>query len=134
MYHHLGISLIEILISLLILSLMLFGLDVMQFTALREAKAAYYFSVAMQQLKNRIEQLNEGEDSKEQFLIWNQQNHEVLPQGRGEEKGYGLTYEVSIFWGDDHRMQDCDEDKIGQSGCLHVIVTPSKKADLPYLK
>lgn len=112
-----GISLIEILISIFILSLMLFGWDAMQITALREAKAAYYFSVASQQVRNMVEYLNAHPDVdyNEQLLRWNKQNAAGLPQGRGIIKRRDHAFELAIFWG---KSEECNKNKVGQSGCI----------------
>lgn len=120
-----GSSLIEILVSLFILSLVLLGLDAMQLTALKETKAAYYFSVAAQQLNNVIERLQalNGADDYEQLAVWNKENQDVLPQGRGviHNNEGNERNEVSIYWGT-MTEQACHENKIGQSGCLRIPI------------
>jgi Tfp pilus assembly protein PilV len=123
MMRHAGFSLIEVLVSFFLLSLMLLGLDAMQITALRQAKTACYFSVATQQLNVMAERLDVLKDSDptEQLTRWNQQNQTVLPQGRGTLSGNYPQFLLSIFWGDKN-IQKCNQNKIGQSGCLHLIV------------
>ncbi|SRR5579883_1256468 len=119
MRSHIGSSLIEILVSLLILSLMLLGFDAMQLAALQKAKAAYYFSVATQQLEVMSERLRAlGEGNTEDLLqAWNQQNQTVLPQGRGTLSGGYPDFTLAIFWGAVTESQ-CTKNTIGQSGCL----------------
>jgi hypothetical protein len=120
-----GSSLIEIIICLFILSLLLLGLDAMQLTSLREAKAAYYFSVATQQLNAMNERLHvvaEG-NYDEQLALWNRQNQQVLPQGRGTIEGDYPSVNLAIFWGNGNKMaQECNKNKIGQSGCLQMVL------------
>ena len=89
MYTQSGVSLIEILISLFIISIMLFGLDAMQLTALREVKAAYYVTVATEQITSMRERLivARNKNITPQIVIWNKQNNEILPHGRGAVTG-----------------------------------------------
>lgn len=112
--HH-GTSLIEVLISLLLLSTMLLGLDAMQVNIFKHVKAQFYYSIAMQQLDNLINRLQALPSAKQSEVIsnWNADNAAVLPQGRGEMAGTVIT----IYWG---KPQDasCQHNQIGQSGCL----------------
>lgn len=111
---HSGSSLLEIVISFFIFSLLLLGLDAMQITALREAKSTYYFNVANRQIQGMAERLRvvEEGDWQETFNKWNQQNQEVLPQGRGEVQGRYPSYTISLIW----------KTKKGQSECLSLDV------------
>jgi len=117
-----GVSLIEVLISFLILSAMLLGLDALQVTALRETKNAYYFSVAAQQLNNMVERFATFGDKQldEQLAGWNQQNQAVLPQGRGRLE-WGPHTVLTIYWGRADQ-QRCDKNKTGMAGCLHILL------------
>ena len=123
MQSHVGFSLIEVLISLIILSILLLGFDAMQMVTLREAKAAYYFSVATEQLNSMLARLEafHGRNDADQLAEWNKQNQDVLPQGRGIMHGIYPDFVLDIFWGDLH-VSECNENKIGQSGCLRQIV------------
>jgi hypothetical protein len=110
-----GASLIELLISFLLLSILLLGVDAVQITALQKAKANYYFSVATQQLNILTEHLVHEKpiDTTALLAAWNQQNQAVLPQGRGMLHNNKIT----IFWGDTNESI-CEHNKIGQQGCL----------------
>lgn len=57
MSKHAGSSLLEILICFTLISIMLLGLDVMQIKTMHAAQTSYYFSTAMFQIQNMIEQL-----------------------------------------------------------------------------
>lgn len=120
MYTQSGVSLIEILISLFIISIMLFGLDAMQLIALREVKAAYYVTVATEQITSMRERLivARNKNITRQIVIWNKQNNEILPHGRGAVTGEYPYYEISIYWGN-YLKQACSKNTVGQSGCLH---------------
>jgi hypothetical protein len=116
-----GSSLFEIIISLFILSLLFLGMDAAQFASLRQAKYAYYVSVATAQLKVMSERLRmlKGQDWHEQITHWNAQNTLLLPQGRGELRGHYPAYVLSLFWGS-KPPSVCDKQQIGPSGCLYV--------------
>lgn len=118
-----GVSLIEILISFFIFSLLLLGLDAMQVTALRQAKANYYFTVATQQAQSMAEYLRviKEDNWQPQFNLWNKQNKEVLPQGRGMIQGHYPSYTLTIFWGKETSLT-CENNKTGQSGCINLVI------------
>lgn len=110
----LGVTLIEVLVSLIILSIMLLGVDAMQLSGLREAKIALYYAEATQQLRLIQEKLSISQEANAQEAIaaWNVQNAEVLPQGRGTVK-QGV---VNVFWGE--AATSCPVNHIGLSGCV----------------
>ncbi|OGT37500.1 MAG: hypothetical protein A3F11_02465 [Gammaproteobacteria bacterium RIFCSPHIGHO2_12_FULL_37_14] len=118
-----GFSLIEILISFFILSLVLLGLDAVTITALREAKTAYFFSVATQQLNNLVERLTLIKNDKVTDVLanWNVENQQALPHGRGTIITHYPIYQLNIFWGDNKSMI-CNKNTIGNSGCLKLII------------
>ncbi len=120
----LGVSLIELVVSLFILSILLLGLDAVQITSLHEAKKVYFFSVAAQQLSQMAERLMacKGNNMDAQLTIWNRQNARVLPQGRGIVSGSHPDYVITIFWGKAGELK-CHQNKIGPEGCLKLAVT-----------
>lgn len=117
-----GLTLLEVLISLFIFSLLLFGLDAMQVHTLRHAKASFYASVAMQQIENMIEHLKvaKGAPLEELEKKWNEQNQRILPNGRGVLMGIYPHLKIAIFWGKEEGDLECNEDKLDQDGCLHI--------------
>jgi Tfp pilus assembly protein PilV len=104
-----GSSFVELIISMLLMSIMLLGLDAMQVASLRESQAIYYVNTAIQQIHsfNAANKVNTNE--------WNRINAELLPQGRGMIKDRG----VAVFWGN---VSDtlCAVNQIGQSGCIKL--------------
>ena len=101
-----GTSLMEVLISLVLISILLLGIDAVQIISLQKTKINYYVAVAEQQIISMMEGMKDTE-------IWNQQNQEVLPQGRGV-----LTDKViSIFWGN-MNGENCESNKIKKDGCI----------------
>lgn len=123
MRQHLGFSFIEMIVSMLLLSLALLGLDAMTLTTLREAKTAYYLSVATQQLLNMSElvKMKKSLPSSEEIRLWNEQNQEVLPQGRGRVNVQGSSIHVAVFWGKILEL-GCEINKIRQAGCVHLTI------------
>lgn len=114
-----GFSLIEVMVSLLLLSMSLLGLDAMQFYALQRAQHVYYYHQAMNQLMNMTERLavlKNDEAIVDEVPHWNEENNQVLPNGRGEVQGSFPRYTLIIFWG--KSAMNCAENKIGATGCL----------------
>lgn len=96
-----GFSLIEVLISLLILSVILLGFDTMQVKALRENENAYLFTVAENQLNSMAERLYaNGVLSGAVIARWNEQNKLLLPHGKGSITGSYPNYTIALFWGE----------------------------------
>ncbi len=114
-----GFSLIEALISLFLIALLLFGLDAAQLYSLKEARNAYFASVALNQINNGIERLialNTHEGLDEQIAVWNTENQNVLPAGFGTITGQYPNYIITVYWGShDHH---CQKQQLGASGCL----------------
>jgi prepilin-type N-terminal cleavage/methylation domain-containing protein len=117
-----GFTLLELLISLTILSIALLGLDAAQLTSLHKLKSAYYFSVAAQQLDrmHAILSVIPDNDLTTALTTWNNQNQSVLPQGRGVLENRYPTPVISIFWGNTS-ANECVKPTIGQSGCLKSV-------------
>ncbi|MHB1948439.1 MAG: type IV pilus modification PilV family protein [Gammaproteobacteria bacterium] len=113
-----GFTLIEVLISLLILSFILLGFDAMQLTSMRENRNAYYFSMAQNQLNSMIERLHAQPLSLDQIAIWNQQNQQVLPNGTGYVQGHFPCYKITIFWGEKNHQDQCNQFQSGKINCL----------------
>ena len=115
-------NLLEILISLFILSVSLLTIDATSILALKKVKAAYYFTVATQQLNLIVEQLKNTKNlSVKQFTTWNQQNRETLPQGHGVINGHYPQYQIHVFWGN-YPHNICSKNLIGMTGCLQKKV------------
>src|SRR3990167_10372889 len=114
-----GFSLIEVLISLLLIALILFGLDAMQVYSLKQTKIAFLFNTANNQLMNMSERLlalQARDGLTQQITLWNKENQLLLPQGQGMVMGDFPYYTITLYWG--NTPQDCRENKIGESGCL----------------
>lgn len=124
-------NLIELLISLSILSFMLLGVSSMQIVALQKTKSVYYFNTAINQvdvLNERLKNLKnlqyiENININKILISWNKQNQEVLPNGKGVLSGHAPFYIITIFWGKHKTEAKCLENKIGLSGCYVLKIT-----------
>jgi prepilin-type N-terminal cleavage/methylation domain-containing protein len=110
-----GFTLIEILISLAIISIMLLGMDTLHLATLNTAQQHYSRCIASQQVRNlRVYLLREHALSAQTLASWNAQNAKVLPQGEGRVSGNYPHYSVDIKWG---------SSRGGKAGWLHSEVT-----------
>lgn len=118
-----GFSLIEILVSLLLFSLILLGLDAMEIQALAQLKNTCLLQQAGNQLDALTERLytaNATTDLEQWVAEWNMQNQAVLPNGYGELIGTFPDYTAIIYWG--KSLHHCAQNKTGATGCLKITV------------
>ncbi len=116
-----GTGLVEALISLLLLSSIFIAFEETQLFTFHQSENSLLFSIAVIQLKNISERLrvscfNSDKHELPDLSVWNQENAEVLPRGRGEVSGHYPTYQITVRWGKDD-PKNCKE-HIGKSGCL----------------
>lgn len=118
-----GACLIEILMSFLIASISLLGVDATLIISLQRAKSGFYFSIAVEQLNVMTERMEvlKRFSSVRAFNEWNKQNEEVLPGGRGTLQNEGSSQVLSIFWGTGEKGR-CQKNQLGQAGCLRVTL------------
>lgn len=96
-----GFTFIEILISLLILSLGILSYAGLQLKALRYSQETYFKNLALNQAHNISEQwLNTSCKQKFSPLIttWNQQNQLLLPQGNGSIEASDNWSRLELRW------------------------------------
>lgn len=96
----LGFSLIEILISLLLLSILMMGFEATSLYAVREIREAYFLSYAQNQMASladyvRAHQLRVSPDFLEN---WNQQNKDILPKVTSQIIEGETFYKVELCW------------------------------------
>lgn len=97
-----GFTLIEVLISLFILSFILLGFNGMLLQTKRHSYADYYFAIASQQMITIVERLyalKDAEGINDQIVTWNAQNSQLLPNGEGTVEGSYPSYTVILHWG-----------------------------------
>jgi hypothetical protein len=120
-----GVTLLEVMISLLLFSFVLWGLAAMQLSALHKAQAAFYFLQATMQIESMIERLStiqQGNILTNEISAWNEENRLFLPNGYGMLKKDNSYYDISLYWGDP--PYDCHSIPAGLSGCLQIKVAP----------
>ena len=124
-----GASLIEVLVSLFLLSIILLSFDASQLLALQKTKQIYLVNLAMNQLNAMEDHLRllGRDDYAMQVATWNKENERVLPHGQGVVMGQYPAFDINIFWGKQRAML-CTEDNIGESGCLrrHIIIAKNQ--------
>jgi len=118
-----GFTFIEVLISLLILSIVLLGLDFMHLRAMRDAESAWFISTATLQLDNlseRLFSLTTPDDLNKEITAWNLDNQISLPNGRGVVTGVFPNFVATVFWG--NQISTCEKNQTGLSGCIREII------------
>ena len=96
-----GLTLLEVLISLLLITSMLFAFGGNQLHGLRADKSAYYVSVVNQQVNNLTELMAISQRlDHEVVAAWNAQNHRLLPNGVGQISINKQFILVTITWGE----------------------------------
>jgi Tfp pilus assembly protein PilV len=118
-----GLTLLEVLLSLALLSFALLGMDAMEVQAFTKASEIYYFSVAanqMQIISDRLRVLGSSAGRHSLVASWQAQNLEVLPQGRGVITGSYPVYAINIYWGINY--DPCLQTQLGLSGCLKETI------------
>lgn len=110
-------NLIEVLVSLFLLSLILLGMDGLGLYAMQENRNIWLFNLAVNQFINMSEIIKaSGNLSTEQLERWNQENRMVLPHGRGEVTGEFPDYVITVYWGEG--SEACNKTQLGGAGCL----------------
>lgn len=107
-----GFSFIEILISLMLLSLVFLGVDTVGYFSLHTEKNGWYLTVASNQVSSmgeRLRALGDYEGLKNQIALWNQENQAVLPKGQGKVTGKFPDYTIVLHW-DADGIADLTED------------------------
>ena len=119
-----GYSLMEVLLSLTLLSFALLGMDAMEADALQASHASYLFSMAEMQMlaiTERLRVLGPKTGITALQAQWHQENAVLLPRSREQILGVFPHYVITLFWGMPQRT--CDTLKRGHSGCLKESIT-----------
>lgn len=120
-----GFSLIEVLISLLLISFILLGFNSTEVSSMSAIRDAYQFNLANHQLNNMTERLRilgRYPGIEQQVTEWNTENQIILPQGQGQVEGDFPEYTVSIRWGEEELP--CQQNQLNNGGCLsrHILL------------
>jgi prepilin-type N-terminal cleavage/methylation domain-containing protein len=112
-----GFTLLEIVISLFLLSLVLLGLDAVQLSVQRQSRGLGYFQQASYQAQNMANYLQAHHGVNEGYVdAWRQQLTDVLPHADASVQGSFPTYQIIIQWG--VAESACTQNKSGISGCV----------------
>lgn len=116
-----GFSLLEIMISLFLLSIVLLGVDAAEVLLMRESRGIYYFNQASVMAANMSEYLvaHNGDASGYEHK-WQLKIAEILPISAGYVSGVKSSYVVKVWWGGESR--DCRQSKQGVKGCVVLKV------------
>lgn len=95
-----GVSLIEILMAMMFISLALLGMDAMELSSLCDIHHAYFYEIAVRQIQTIKEIISsEAEYDASIFEQWQQQNKNSLPQGNGAIHVHFPFYQINLCWG-----------------------------------
>lgn len=113
-------SLLEVLISLSLLSIVILGEGALQLSSSHNIRTSYYMSVATEEINNITTLLHHlpTVDLADSIINWQEHVAKVLPQGKGVIEREGSHYDVSIFWGG-ATPGTCPTTQPNITGCLH---------------
>jgi len=116
-----GFTLLEVMISLLLLSIVLLGVDAAQVVVMRESRGIFYFNLASVMALNMSEYLvaHHGDVSGYERK-WRLNIEEILPMSAGRVSGSQSTYTVKVAWGG--AVLECLKSKQGAKGCVVINV------------
>lgn len=103
-----GFSLIEVLVTLIILSLGLLSIAGIEIVALRNTQQAYLRSVATTQIAAMLERLRANQSDiarNNEYQRWNVANQRLLPQANGEYHCNKNICTVILTWHDHVKLQ-----------------------------
>ncbi len=116
-----GFTLLEVLISLLLLSLVLLGVDAAQVLVMRETRGVYYFQQATLLAEAMVEYTGSHHGDPSGYeRKWQQQIAGILPIGTGRVSVSRTDMKVEVMWGD--TQQVCQKTKQGVKGCVIISV------------
>lgn len=115
-----GFTLLEVMISLFILSLVLFGVTAAEINALREARGILYFNRAVSLNENMAEYLLVYGDASGYLPQWQHEVQRTLPDASAAVTGFSPHFTISITWGG--RDLACHQSKAALSGCVSYTV------------
>lgn len=116
-----GFTLLEIIISLFLLSIVLLGVDAAQVLVMRDSRGIYYFNQASVMAANMAEYLvaHHGDTSGYERK-WQLKIAEILPISSGYVSRSQSSHVVKVWWGGESR--ECRKTKQGVKGCVVLNV------------
>lgn len=104
----LGATLLEVLISAFILAVGLLALANAQYLAMQNNQAAYWRTVAQNELDNILERLQVAHSTsarQDDIIRWQQDLRHFLPRGYGTVDKISSGYRAIIYWQGPRAMQ-----------------------------
>ncbi|MBA3660670.1 MAG: prepilin-type N-terminal cleavage/methylation domain-containing protein [Gammaproteobacteria bacterium] len=115
-----GLTLVEVLVSLILLTFIFIGTDVMQLISLRIAKHSFFIFVARQELMSIVDQAQICKLAcSKSIQHWQNEVKLALPHGEGEVKGVYPNYIFTVKWGNPTESI-CKINHQKAQGCLQV--------------
>lgn len=113
----------EFLISLIVISLVLVGIDAAQLTAMRTVHNQYYLYLAKVRLHALMERANShaGQLSPYEIEHWRYENERVLPKSQVSITDQGTALQVVLSWGD-QSLEQCKEISKEYVKCLTLLI------------
>jgi prepilin-type N-terminal cleavage/methylation domain-containing protein len=117
MNNHHGFTLLEILVSLFLLSITLLAVNAAQITSLQQSRGLYYFQQASILADNMAEYLSAHHGNINNYQqTWNDDINLILPDAAGQLSGQFPAYRITINWGG--TKQNCQHNQPGVVGCV----------------
>jgi Tfp pilus assembly protein PilX len=114
-----GFTLLEVLLSLFLVSFIFLGIAAEEVYTLRQARTAYYYTIASLQLQNLSERLLcNSYDVDVALQAWNDENALTLPAGEGTIEQAATTLKITLKWG----TKICDRNNPQASECLQTVL------------
>lgn len=95
-----GVSLFEVLMSLILLSVIMMSFYASQRLVQKQEHAMHYLNQARLRLQNMIEIFHQTSDPPESIItLWQKQIADSLPQGNGKIESVNHHKVITITWG-----------------------------------
>jgi prepilin-type N-terminal cleavage/methylation domain-containing protein len=93
-----GFTLLEVMISMLLLAMAMLAMDVMAVQSLHESQKNYLFSVALNEMASMSERLQVWQNPADLSARWNNELKNLLPLAQGQVNGVFPDYTITLCW------------------------------------
>lgn len=94
-----GLTLVEVLVSLLLVTIAMLTVVNLQVMAFRQAKVAYYRDLAIQQLSLAVGLIRAShEHYQKQYKNWQRQTEKLLPHSHGTIARSHDIFHIAVTW------------------------------------
>ncbi len=121
---HSGFSLIEVLVALFLLSIVLLGVEEQMLKSLQSSQGALNQTIAVEQASGMASMMELFPTQYQNFLPgWNQDNQNLLPDGKGEIKVSGSDMSIQITWrSGSSQIWQCKSSRQSDISCIELLV------------